>query len=212
MRGKAGRLLQSKGHHRITPAYAGKRQLGTRQKSENKDHPRLCGEKCSRRASSSPIAGSPPPMRGKVPFCCSIGIPSEDHPRLCGEKQHCTNSPAEQRGSPPPMRGKDLSIYVAGIERRITPAYAGKSANVTLAGSSGRDHPRLCGEKIHNHLNGYSIPGSPPPMRGKGQLLNHFLTDCRITPAYAGKRPPKSTAVCCLWDHPRLCGEKRIAK
>ena len=148
MRGKAGRLLQSKGHHRITPAYAGKRQLGTRQKSENKDHPRLCGEKCSRRASSSPIAGSPPPMRGKVPFCCSIGIPSEDHPRLCGEKQHCTNSPAEQRGSPPPMRGKDLSIYVAGIERRITPAYAGKSRE-----SKGHRQPET---------------GSPPPMRGKG--------------------------------------------
>ena len=148
MRGKAGRLLQSKGHHRITPAYAGKRQLGTRQKSENKDHPRLCGEKCSRRASSSPIAGSPPPMRGKVPFCCSIGIPSEDHPRLCGEKQHCTNSPAEQRGSPPPMRGKDLSIYVAGIERRITPAYAGKSSINVPPPLFTWDHPRLCGEKL----------------------------------------------------------------
>ena len=147
MRGKAGRLLQSKGHHRITPAYAGKRQLGTRQKSENKDHPRLCGEKCSRRASSSPIAGSPPPMRGKVPFCCSIGIPSEDHPRLCGEKQHCTNSPAEQRGSPPPMRGKDLSIYVAGIERRITPAYAGKRSGRGRLNYLDEDHPRLCGEK-----------------------------------------------------------------
>ena len=45
-------------------------------------------------------------------------------------------------------------------------------------------------------------------MRGKGQLLNHFLTDCRITPAYAGKSRSLPLPRRVPWDHPRLCGEK----
>ena len=45
------------------------------------------------------------------------------------------------------MRGKGYIMAICKTIERITPAYAGKSANVTLAGSSGWDHPRLCGEK-----------------------------------------------------------------
>ncbi len=30
----------------------------------------------------------------------------------------------------------------------------------------------------------------------------------RITPAYAGKRFSFSVFIACVWDHPRLCGEK----
>ena len=45
-------------------------------------------------------------------------------------------------------------------------------------------------------------------MRGKGQLLNHFLTDYRITPAYAGKSKSSCPLMQMLLDHPRLCGEK----
>ena len=74
------------------------------------------------------------------------------------------------------------------MSSRITPAYAGKSANVTLAGSSGWDHPRLCGEKIWNTSFGCGLTGSPPPMRGKDILCKIILCIFRITPAYAGKR------------------------
>ena len=45
-------------------------------------------------------------------------------------------------------------------------------------------------------------------MRGKGQLLNHFLTGCRITPAYAGKSHALKKFTELTGDHPRLCGEK----
>ena len=50
-------------------------------------------------------------------------------------------------GSPPPMRGKGFFA-------------AEKFPN-------GKDHPRLCGEKLlgGDFLHGFS--GSPPPMRGK---------------------------------------------
>ena len=51
---------------RITPAYAGKSDCSCVVILDNKDHPRLCGEKVIEWAGNVKTAGSPPPMRGKV--------------------------------------------------------------------------------------------------------------------------------------------------
>ena len=51
----------------ITPACAGKRVRGTPDSINDKDHPRVCGEKYLRRKHSTGSAGSPPRVRGKVP-------------------------------------------------------------------------------------------------------------------------------------------------
>ena len=51
--------------------------------------------------------------------------------------------------------------------------------------------------------------GSPPPMRGKVPLLTALTSFVRITPAYAGKRERFDLFNAGMWDHPRLCGEKR---
>ena len=66
MRGKAARDFRRYIQYGITPAYAGKRNAGAVKRRKPKDHPRLCGEKCSLAASRLRTAGSPPPMRGKV--------------------------------------------------------------------------------------------------------------------------------------------------
>ena len=70
------------------------------------DHPRLCGEKKFLTIFTTVIAGSPPPMRGKVGMyplqnrwtgitpayagksgnVGESGFYRRDHPRLCGEK------------------------------------------------------------------------------------------------------------------------------
>ena len=91
---------------RITPAYAGKRKTARPFPGAAWDHPRLCGEKYVTIISVKAQAGSPPPMRGKVPKnvyrARSTRItpayagkrstskpkrsPQQDHPRLCGEK------------------------------------------------------------------------------------------------------------------------------
>ena len=54
--------------------------------------------------------------------------------------------------------------------------------------------------------------GSPPPMRGKADLSQLFSGFRRITPAYAGKRSFRCSAMHRRRDHPRLCGEKHIGK
>ena len=49
-------------------------------------------------------------------------------------------------------------------------------------------------------------------MRGKGADVQGGVTMFGITPAYAGKSRPRQTAKKDCWDHPRLCGEKRLEK
>ncbi len=91
---------------RITPACAGRRCSKISRTFSASDHPRVCGEKLSKRKAEAVYEGSPPRVRGEVPaergelLVCGItpacagrspvspqGFPqSRDHPRVCGEK------------------------------------------------------------------------------------------------------------------------------
>ena len=107
MRGKAHGSRVRPHRAGITPAYAGKREGAKCVKIDHKDHPRLCGEKCTIYPPLMTKIGSPPPMRGKVCGNCgkirlwritpayagkrewkrNCTSASWDHPRLCGEKK-----------------------------------------------------------------------------------------------------------------------------
>ena len=167
MRGKAKNRCRSCPLTRITPAYAGKRQEHSSYRTNRKDHPRVCGEKKSRRCCTSIGLGSPPRVRGKAAF-------DTGHRQVEG----------------------------------ITPAYAGKSSPGSAAGCHARDHPRVCGEKGRKMKQQFIGLGSPPRMRGKGELRGEPGKDGGITPAYAGKRNPRLGHKSRVWDHPRVCGEK----
>ncbi len=213
---------------RITPAYAGKRQITVHSVCSSQDHPRLCGEKSSMVHRPCKKTGSPPPMRGKEFYQpyekaavgitpayagkrCYNQIPcphSRDHPRLCGEKYTIREHLSSVLGSPPPMRGKVSFTLAADIRRRITPAYAGKSRLRPKVERDHGDHPRLCGEKRIAFTITSVMKGSPPPMRGKvpDRGVNRFQIG--ITPAYAGKSSRIPRLHLRDRDHPRLCGEK----
>ena len=187
MRGKACFMLLKDCIAGITPAYAGKSPCWRLNHLRCRDHPRLCGEKSYPKVSSNSIAGSPPPMRGKVkttpphrnepritPAYAGkssslrrLGCPWWDHPRLCGEKPFRTAGVPLRRGSPPPMRGKVVQCSETDTVSRITPAYAGKSKYSGSGIMRYRDHPRLCGEKSIDAPFTSVQKGSPPPMRGK---------------------------------------------
>ena len=133
-----------------------------------RDHPRLCGEKHMVPKRSTPIWGSPPPMRGKAqsrPVICTLfritpayagksrkpvhrRKPVQDHPRLCGGKS--LEGADEQEGK--------------------------------------KDHPRLCGEKhsIYSLFKPYL--GSPPPMRGKANRRERKLTLLEDHPRLCGEK------------------------
>ena len=89
------------------------------------------------------------------------------------------------------MRGKVTKCLIGWRVMRITPAYAGKSSAFIRSSPVNQDHPRLCGEKMPAASCVLHRPGSPPPMRGKGNVLREDLPHVGITPAYAGKRQKK---------------------
>ena len=86
------------------------------------------------------------------------------------------------------MRGKGSKCISMVNPIRITPAYAGKSDECMDLKSTYKDHPRLCGEKKNIKFYPPTGVGSPPPMRGKGEMDKIATEPFRITPAYAGKR------------------------
>ena len=49
-------------------------------------------------------------------------------------------------------------------------------------------------------------------MRGKGKIAVQVNRETRITPAYAGKSSKLLSFSLPDQDHPRLCGEKYVAK
>ena len=51
--------------------------------------------------------------------------------------------------------------------------------------------------------------GSPPRVRGKAEPLAVDGDITGITPACAGKRVFPGTHIPAVWDHPRVCGEKK---
>ena len=64
--------------------------------------------------------------------------------------------------------------------------------------------------KVYPALIADSVPGSPPPMRGKDAQRALKCHCHRITPAYAGKSNPDAGTQHTSKDHPRLCGEKAL--
>ena len=189
----------------------------------------MCGEKKRLAACAQTAEGSPPRMRGKAfrpaviarwhritPACAGKSCPLprrtvsvRDHPRVCGEKLVQFVHFRCPKGSPPRVRGKDPDAE-RGCERGgITPACAGKRSARSAACLAGKDHPRVCGEKLHSLSPQLCVHGSPPRVRGKVDAATLTLKARGITPACAGKR----LLPCCFWrlhrDHPRVCGEKR---
>ena len=94
----------------------------------------------------------------------------------------------------------------------VSPAYAGKRACTPCCTPVCGDHPRVCGEKSASMHCLSEHTGSPPRMRGKGRLMLTFKQLYGITPAYAGKSKNAQGPVGSFWDHPRVCGEKKVMR
>ena len=191
----------------------------------------MCGEQRLMAACDREMAGSPPRVRGTVarsaldyavcritPACAGNSLlrdqaphTSADHPRVCGEQAAHGHAVLGVCGSPPRVRG------TAACQRRqtqsygITPACAGnrkkEKPRVLLFG----DHPRVCGEQISIPRYLALLQGSPPRVRGTGDLLVEKQVLLRITPACAGNRHILPLSCVYHQDHPRVCGEQSQA-
>ena len=110
------------------------------------------------------------------------------------------------------MRGKGRFLPGDALRVGITPAYAGKRKLPLGVTWHTGDHPRVCGEKWFWLSTMSRVAGSPPRMRGKGWRSSLCKPLRGITPAYAGKRTQLDHRGSGIWDHPRVCGEKRYCR
>ena len=227
-RGKVRRAVHRASGAGITPAWAGKSGITAPCVSALGDHPRVGGEKFILSIQPSDDLGSPPRGRGKGIFhgdsLHEIGITPAwagksrcsssrcqrhwDHPRVGGEKSSTTRPQHSPPGSPPRGRGKVLDVVRFVGLFGITPAWAGKSFSTSSGCASGRDHPRVGGEKWEYWMPKIGDQGSPP--RGRGKVLLRILrvSGVGITPAWAGKRRGLERRAAVYQDHPRVGGEK----
>ena len=63
------------------------------------------------------------------------------------------------------MRGKVHLHPSLQVHLGITPAYAGKRRTPAAQQQPGRDHPRMCGEKLSYPVYKVRQEGSPPHVR-----------------------------------------------
>ena len=129
-----------------------------------------------------------------------------------GEKVRMGSSTTAKEGSPPHARGKGKLLLILNHSKRITPACAGKSKKQAREKMGKQDHPRMRGEKLYKRGFQRGGQGSPPHARGKVRRAGVDGRRMGITPACAGKR--RMEAISCLSkkDHPRMRGEKGIAR
>ena len=146
-RGKAKERNVQLNLTRITPAWAGK-SYGTDGKMPWLwDHPRVGGEKPTMLGSPQTCRGITPAWAGKSGISHAYRPRPRDHPRVGGEKQMQEQAGKYWVGSPPRGRGKDQRARNRKHLARITPAWAGKSYTRRSWPSTGKDHPRVGGEK-----------------------------------------------------------------
>ena len=135
---------------RITPACAGRSSRSRSRPTPRRDHPRVCGEKCSKSSRRCRIIGSPPRVRGEenkkcytdgqhriTPACAGRSglqrnktVKSGDHPRVCGEKQSSNPDMYPAHGSPPRVRGEAGEPAFPAFHLRITPRVCGEKAGL----------------------------------------------------------------------------------
>ena len=195
VRGKDGNGNTKKAYTGITPACAGKSGRYGSPHSVSQDHPRVCGEKNLLVPWEQTNQGSPPRVRGKVPYQKDKIKQRGITPACAGKSRRGLLRRTAVRGSPPRVRGKAGGSSGVCLIMGITPACAGKSSSAGSVWQSSRDHPRVCGEKRNaKHVQCYYV-GSPPRVRGKGPPPRYSGICTGITPACAGKRLKRSHSI-----------------
>ena len=128
-----------------------------------------------------------PACAGKTPTRRGRSGNAPDHPRMRGEDSRTGRKSRIEGGSPPHARGRRLGSRRRRGRGRITPACAGKTLVERVEEPLGPDHPRMRGEDTLHRNAHHWASGSPPHARGRRPSARRRRSQCRITPACAGK-------------------------
>ena len=113
--------------------------------------------------------------------------------------------------SSPQMRGARCFVLYFEWFGGIIPADAGSTRRSGRHEDRPADHPRRCGERPGTPAQPWTVSGSSPQMRGAPLRAGCRRRQQRIIPADAGSTPTWAGSCPNGPDHPRRCGEHRIA-
>ena len=172
---------------RLIPAHAGKTSRGRSTARARTAHPRSRGENMQLSSAFSPVSGSSPLTRGKLPTrrisSTETGlIPAHAgktcrpwtrrsalgaHPRSRGENLVMSVVGPAITGSSPLTRGKRAGRATGSAARGLIPAHAGKTKRLSDPRLRGWAHPRSRGENRSAATARMRAVGSSPLTRGK---------------------------------------------
>ena len=206
MRGTRRHLRCEPSRRRFIPASAGNARHATGGRWRLSVHPRECGERLISTASSGPMRGSSPRVRGTQPAVFLAGlvgrfIPASAgnayawikinprdtvHPRECGERPPRSGLRGVDGGSSPRVRGTQRRATRKHRGRRFIPSSAGNADPMPQPRYRPPAHPRECGER--GAVFPYPAPehGSSPRVRGTRPIPALFAQVRRFIPASAG--------------------------
>ena len=141
------------------------------------------------------------------PRCCH----GSEHPRGCGDDRQPRPGRGWTGGTPPRMRGRRPGLDCGGAWGRNTPADAGTTRVPSGTPSGTPEHPRGCGDDVVVAGEGRLVAGTPPRMRGRRRESAAIAGERGNTPADAGTTTGYPPARRCRTEHPRGCGDDRVA-
>ena len=148
-----------------------------------------------------------PAHAGNTAWLFASKLLDGDHPRVCGEHSAISARSSPLQGSSPRMRGTPRAGRRPAHHPGIIPAYAGNTCQSPCQNTSGRDHPRVCGEHHVKDIVQDAKWGSSPRMRGTLGRLIHLSEDPGIIPAYAGNTSDVFEILPVAWgSSPRMRG------
>ena len=212
-----------------SPRVRGTRCPSTSGSAATAVHPRVCGEldwlidehgydvrfipACAGNSADASAArtakvGSSPRVRGTRIGRRSTAGQRPVHPRVCGELGFRDGILEMRAGSSPRVRGTPWTCdTMAELEYGSSPRVRGTRTGWFFRGTSGRVHPRVCGE-LERVVGAAS--GAPVHPRVCGELpprVRLALRLRRFIPACAGNSCPAPPRLARSAVHPRVCGE-----
>ena len=109
------------------------------------------------------------------------------------------------------MRGAVAVRNVVVQDLGIIPARAGSRLGLGFASVWIGDHPRACGEQMRKSVARMASRGSAPRVRGAAVQSCDAFGLGGIIPARAGSSTCSMACTRAAGDHPRACGEQRLA-
>ena len=153
-----------------------------------------------------------PACAGNACRCPAASRSPAVHPRVCGERCRTSFQSHLPGGSSPRVRGTLLHRCEALTATRFIPACAGNAHPVPRWKSPVSVHPRVCGERRETGALKRLADGSSPRVRGTLKREHPALSTNRFIPACAGNAKARTSGFVDKPVHPRVCGEREIAR